>query len=243
MVALHDAGADERWKDAARALAGVMTGKFGDAGGGGFYFTEAGAADQIAQAEGRDRQSAAQRQRRGGGGPGRAGPTGGGGGHTDGVRRGDGVAGRGHERATDGGRGVPARPRSGRGAGRTADAVAAAPPVVDGAGRVVGRSDTAGDVGRRGRVPHQRPRAVGGTDGDTTVGLGRRGRRGGGDRLSAGRGAAVRLRRGADPGVRGGGADRRCGSRPNGRPFAIAVSYQACDDRTCLRPATVEVAV
>ena len=46
MVALHDAGADERWKDAARALAAVMTGKFGDPAGG-FYFTEAGAADQI----------------------------------------------------------------------------------------------------------------------------------------------------------------------------------------------------
>ncbi len=47
MVALHDAGADERWKDAARALAAVMTGKFGDPAAGGFYFTEAGAADQI----------------------------------------------------------------------------------------------------------------------------------------------------------------------------------------------------
>jgi uncharacterized protein YyaL (SSP411 family) len=47
MVALHDAGADERWKDAARALAAVMTTRFGDAEHGGFYFTEAGAADQI----------------------------------------------------------------------------------------------------------------------------------------------------------------------------------------------------
>ena len=47
MVALHDAGADERWKDAARALAAVMAGKFGDPAGGGFYFTEAGEADQI----------------------------------------------------------------------------------------------------------------------------------------------------------------------------------------------------
>ena len=55
MVALHDAGADERWKDAARALAAVMTGKFGDGQSpaeplgsvGGFFFTEAGAADQI----------------------------------------------------------------------------------------------------------------------------------------------------------------------------------------------------
>ncbi len=47
MVALHDAGADERWKDAARALAAVMAGKFADPGHGGFYFTEAGAADQI----------------------------------------------------------------------------------------------------------------------------------------------------------------------------------------------------
>ena len=47
MVALHDAGADERWKDAARALAAVMTTRFADAERGGFYFTEAGAADQI----------------------------------------------------------------------------------------------------------------------------------------------------------------------------------------------------
>ncbi len=47
MVALHDAGADERWKDAARALAATMAGKFADPVGGGFYFTEAGAADQI----------------------------------------------------------------------------------------------------------------------------------------------------------------------------------------------------
>ncbi len=47
MIALHDAGADERWKDAARALAAVMTTRFADADKGGFYFTEAGAADQI----------------------------------------------------------------------------------------------------------------------------------------------------------------------------------------------------
>ena len=68
MVALHDAGADERWKDAARALAAVMVNRFGDAqqspaappragaGGpaaeppgsvGGFYFTEASAPDQL----------------------------------------------------------------------------------------------------------------------------------------------------------------------------------------------------
>jgi uncharacterized protein YyaL (SSP411 family) len=47
MIALHDAGADERWKDAARALAAVMTTRFADGENGGFFFTEAGAADQI----------------------------------------------------------------------------------------------------------------------------------------------------------------------------------------------------
>ena len=59
MVALHDAGANERWKDAARALAAVMANRFGNpeqspaapprVPPGGFYFTEAGAADQIAR--------------------------------------------------------------------------------------------------------------------------------------------------------------------------------------------------
>ena len=71
MIALHDAGADERWKDAARALAAVMTNRFATppespaapprvppndgqepaaeppGSVGGFYFTEATAADQI----------------------------------------------------------------------------------------------------------------------------------------------------------------------------------------------------
>jgi uncharacterized protein YyaL (SSP411 family) len=46
MIALHDAGADERWKDTARALAAVMTTRFAGADGG-FYFTEGSAADQL----------------------------------------------------------------------------------------------------------------------------------------------------------------------------------------------------
>jgi uncharacterized protein len=47
MIALHDAGANERWKDSAHALSQVMIRKFADADSGGFFFTQAGADDLI----------------------------------------------------------------------------------------------------------------------------------------------------------------------------------------------------
>jgi hypothetical protein len=47
MIALHDAGANERWKDAAHALSQVMIRQFGDEQFGGFFFTAQGAADLI----------------------------------------------------------------------------------------------------------------------------------------------------------------------------------------------------
>jgi uncharacterized protein YyaL (SSP411 family) len=48
MLALHDAGgADARWREAAASLAEVMSRKFGDDAGGGFFFTEANTADLI----------------------------------------------------------------------------------------------------------------------------------------------------------------------------------------------------
>jgi uncharacterized protein YyaL (SSP411 family) len=49
MLALHDAGADEKWREEARALSEAMKLKFADARGtsGGFYFTPADAPDQI----------------------------------------------------------------------------------------------------------------------------------------------------------------------------------------------------
>ncbi len=47
MIALADSGASERWKDLATAMSVAMVRKFGDPVGGGFYFSEAGAADLI----------------------------------------------------------------------------------------------------------------------------------------------------------------------------------------------------
>jgi uncharacterized protein YyaL (SSP411 family) len=47
MIALADGGASERWKDTARVLGQVMIRKFGDPVHGGFFFSEAGAADLV----------------------------------------------------------------------------------------------------------------------------------------------------------------------------------------------------
>ncbi len=47
MLSLHDAGADEKWRDQAHALAQVMRRKFADEAGGGFFFTDKDASDLI----------------------------------------------------------------------------------------------------------------------------------------------------------------------------------------------------
>ncbi|WP_428937637.1 DUF255 domain-containing protein [Fontivita pretiosa] len=47
MLALHDAGGDESWRDQARALAKGMQYRFGDEDRGGFYFTSRDAKDLI----------------------------------------------------------------------------------------------------------------------------------------------------------------------------------------------------
>jgi uncharacterized protein YyaL (SSP411 family) len=47
MLALADSGASERWKDTARVLSQVIDRKFGDPTHGGFFFSEAGAADLV----------------------------------------------------------------------------------------------------------------------------------------------------------------------------------------------------
>jgi uncharacterized protein YyaL (SSP411 family) len=47
LLALHEAGQNGHWHDAAEALALTMIGGFGDAGAGGFYFTERDAKDLI----------------------------------------------------------------------------------------------------------------------------------------------------------------------------------------------------
>jgi uncharacterized protein YyaL (SSP411 family) len=47
MIALSDSGASERWKDTAKVLSQVMIRKFGDPIHGGFFFSEANAADLV----------------------------------------------------------------------------------------------------------------------------------------------------------------------------------------------------
>jgi len=47
MLALYDAGANEKWEDEARTMLSIMKRKFGDEQNGGFFFTQPNAADVI----------------------------------------------------------------------------------------------------------------------------------------------------------------------------------------------------